>query len=431
VTDLPSQPGSPPAAAGVKDFFISYTGADRGWAEWIAWHLEEKRYTTILQAWDFGAGSNFVVAMHRASIQAQRTLLVVSERSLASGYVEAEWAARFAQDPRGEGRRLLPVRIEACDIGGLLGQIVYVDLVGLEPDQAQAALLAGVATERAKPPTAPAFPGGAQRSVPRPHRFPGALPDVWNLPHRRNPNFTGREDLLADLHASLASGGPAAITQAISGLGGVGKTQLATEYAYRNAVDYDVVWWVRSEEATSLATDYARGAQALGLPEQNLADQAAVVEAVKRWFGTHPRWLLVFDNATGPKDLRPYLPQGGGGHVLITSRYPSWRGMATPLPLQPMLPDEAVAFIARRTGRSDDDAARSLAEALGYLPLALEQACAYMEETGADVARYLGLFAQRRKELLARASASPTTLTPSRPPGSLPSTGREPPRPSC
>src|SRR5207245_1074338 len=117
VSDQLSQPGSPPAAR-VKDFFISYTGADRGWAEWIAWHLEEKSYTTILQAWDFGAGSNFVVAMHRASIQAQRTLLVVSERSLASGYVEAEWAARFAQDATGEARRLLPVRIEVCDIGG-------------------------------------------------------------------------------------------------------------------------------------------------------------------------------------------------------------------------------------------------------------------------------------------------------------------------
>jgi hypothetical protein len=94
-----------------------------------------------------------------------------------------------------------------------------------------------------------------------------ALPPIWNLPHLRNPNFTGRESLLAQLRSALTSGQPAALTQAIHGLGGVGKTQLAVEYAYRHAAEYDLVWWVRAEEPAALAADYAALAQPLDLPQ--------------------------------------------------------------------------------------------------------------------------------------------------------------------
>src|SRR5206468_2476159 len=107
-------------------------------------------------------------------------------------------------------------------------------------------LLARVKGGRAKPSQPPSFPGGSGGSSPggstaRP-RFPGSLPPAHNVPYRRNPNFTGREGALVNLHASLTSGHYAAITQAITGLGGVGKTQLALEYLYRNAADYDVIW---------------------------------------------------------------------------------------------------------------------------------------------------------------------------------------------
>jgi hypothetical protein len=177
-----------------KDLFISYTEADRAWAEWIAWQLEAAGHSVVLQVWDFGPGSNFVLEMHRAATDAQRTLLVVSESSLASPPVRAEWAARLRQDFAGEGRLLLPVRIEACDIEGLLGPIVYVDLVGLDEARAAAALRAGVATGRRKPKTPPGFPGARLHApTSQPPRFPGALPRVWTPPHHRNPTFTGRE----------------------------------------------------------------------------------------------------------------------------------------------------------------------------------------------------------------------------------------------
>ena len=118
-----------------KDFFISYTAADRAWAEWVAWQLEAGGRTVVLQDWDLDPGSNFVLEMDNAIRETERTPLVVSERSLSSPYVRAEWAARLRQDPDGEGRRLVPVRIEACDTEGLLGTIIYVDLVGVDESQ--------------------------------------------------------------------------------------------------------------------------------------------------------------------------------------------------------------------------------------------------------------------------------------------------------
>src|SRR5581483_1326391 len=105
-------------------------------------------------------------------------------------------------------------------------------------------------TPRKQPP----FPA----NVLNPKRFPGALPEIWQVPYLRNPNFTGRDQILLDLHAALQSGRPAALTQAIAGLGGIGKPQLALEYCYLYASEYSVVWWLRAEEPTTLASDYAR-----------------------------------------------------------------------------------------------------------------------------------------------------------------------------
>jgi len=226
-----------------------------------------------------------------------------------------------------------------------------------------------------------------------------ALPPIWNLPHLRNPNFTGRESLLARLRSALTSGQPAALTQAIHGLGGVGKTQLAVEYAYRHAAEYDLVWWVRAEEPAALAADYAALAAPLNLPQKDEPDQRLVVQAVRRWLAQNTGWLLIFDNARRPEDLRPYLPPGGAGHVLVTSRYSAWRGVANPLTVQVWERAESVAFLLKRTGQTDETAADKLAEALGDLPLALAQAGAYVDATRTSLGDYLDLFQSRRTEL--------------------------------
>lgn len=393
-----------PEEAPQIDFFISYNKADLAWAEWLAWRLEEAGYSTTLQAWDFRPGSNFVLEMQRAATEAERTIAVLSPDYLAAKFTQPEWAAAFVQDPTGKNRTLIPVRVSECNPEGLIPQIIYIDLVGLGESGAADKLLNGVKQERAKPGIPPQFPGTTRHADAEKPLFPGALPPIWNVPHHRNPNFTGRQELLDGLRAALTSEGTAALTQpqAIHGLGGVGKTQLATEYAYRYAGEYDLVWWVPSEEPSALAATYAGLARALNLPEQDAAEQAVIIDAVKRWLDHNGNWLLILDNAQNPDAVHRYLPQAATGHVLITSRDPNWSSIARSLPLETFPREQAVEFLLKRTGQSDEEAADRLAEALGDLPLALEQAGAYIEETGTTLADYLELFQVRSGELLSR-----------------------------
>ena len=144
--------------------FISYNHRDSTWAEWLAWELEESGYKTIIQAWDFAAGGNFVLEMDKAAKQADRTIAVLSPNYFNSSFTPSEWASAFAADPTGEKRKLVPVRVAQCDITGLLGQIVYIDLVGLEEEVARERLLAQMQAgevgdkSRAKPKVKRAFP---------------------------------------------------------------------------------------------------------------------------------------------------------------------------------------------------------------------------------------------------------------------------------
>jgi tetratricopeptide (TPR) repeat protein len=392
----------------MKDFFISYNKADRAWAEWIAWQLEEARYTVVVQAWDFRPGGNFVVDMDDAAADCKRTIAVLSPDYLTSGFGKSEWAAAFAQDPTGEKGILLPVRVRECELKGLLAQIVYIDLLNLNKAAAKRFLLNGVKLGRMMPDEEPDFPGAMPRVTASEPRFPGSLPDIWNVPFLRNRNFTGREDELKELRASLNAGETAAIVQprAIHGLGGIGKTQLAVEYAYRNAGDYDIVWWIRSEDPVTLVNDYASLAAELDLPEKDEKEQRVTVEAVKKWLRRNRGWLLIFDNAVDANSIHNCLPSGGIGHIIITSRNPNWAGVAKPLSVKALPIDKAIEFLLKRTNSQDEATAKELAEKLGRLPLALEQASAFIEMRGSSLAYYLDLFEKRQRELMERGELS-------------------------
>ena len=162
----------------MKDFFISYHEADRTWAEWIAWQLEEAGYTVVLASGDFAYLAHFALAMGQAAKEANRTLVVLSPSYIASGAVAFDWNGAFRQDPTGEKGLLVPVRVKEVNLGGPLASVVYVDLVGLKESDARVHLLSGVSRGRDEPASAPRFPGAAGRAVQyEPLSYPGLMPE--------------------------------------------------------------------------------------------------------------------------------------------------------------------------------------------------------------------------------------------------------------
>jgi TIR domain len=206
-----------------RDFFISYTSPDRAWAEWVAWQLEDEGWTTLLQAWDFRPGENFIERMRNALEECDRTIALLSQAYLASPYGTDEWTGAFLHDREREGR-LLPVRVEDCKLHRLLATRIYIDLVGLGRQEARRRLLEGVTRGRPRPAEEPGFPGDrtsrGSGGVGEP-RFPAQGPEVTNLP-ARNPHFTGRSEVLERLRSRLRAEPGAVVTQtgAIHGLGG-------------------------------------------------------------------------------------------------------------------------------------------------------------------------------------------------------------------
>ncbi len=224
-----------------------------------------------------------------------------------------------------------------------------------------------------------------------------SIPDFWNVPSK-NEYFTGREDQLTRLDKLLRGSKSVALTQAITGLGGMGKTQIAIEFCHSNKALYPAgVFWADASSAGSLNAAYASFAVEMGwLPKEKPADEAAA--AWLRRVAQIPGWLLVLDNADDPSDIDDLIPQSAAGHVLITTRHqaPGWGG--EPLAVDVLPEDEAVGFLLRRGGRQENERALcgELAAELGYLPLALEQAAAYLRENPAiRVSDYLDGFRKR------------------------------------
>lgn len=222
---------------------------------------------------------------------------------------------------------------------------------------------------------------------------------IYVLPPK-NTNFTGRGDVLGRLDEILSETGLESVTQAIVGLGGVGKTQIAIEYAHRNIENYELIAWIRAEETETLLVDFANLAHAMRVPGVGGMSPDDLVGAVHVALAERDAWLLVFDNAEEPESIRPYIPLLGRGHILVTSRNPNWRSITTPIELSSFEREESIEFLVKRSGDTDQGGAGAVAEALGDLPLALEQAGAYVEQaTVITLTRYAKLFSERHEEL--------------------------------
>jgi hypothetical protein len=191
-------PKAPLRKVPMEKLFISYNHADREWAEWIAWILEEAGHSAVLDAWDFRPGENFILEMHKAAAGTERTIVVLSDNYLQSVYTQPEWAVAFAEDPRGEKRKLIPFRVAPCQPQGLLKALIYVDLIGLGEEDARSAVL-GAFSERPKPSAMPRFPG-SKKAATQPVPFPGSVSAsvlapalLEGRPERRGPSLAPDE----------------------------------------------------------------------------------------------------------------------------------------------------------------------------------------------------------------------------------------------
>ncbi len=238
----------------------------------------------------------------------------------------------------------------------------------------------------------------------------------WNVPFKRNPFFTGREEILDQVYEMFREGkGRAAkLPQALSGLGGVGKTQTAVEYAYLYRDEYEAVLWARAESQDTLSSDYMVISELLELTERSMKDQRQIIDRLKDWLINNTHWLLILDNVEDLEMISNFLPTENKGHILLTTRIQAMSGWARRVEIETMTQEEGALLLLRRANIIKQDAlldevsdadlthAEEISQSLGGLPLGIDQAGAYIEETNLGLPGYLELFQIQQRELLKR-----------------------------
>lgn len=375
------------AGSGAGLLRVSYAGPDRAWVEWLCQQLAGAGLMAEPALLDPGPDEDLAEALRRDLDAADVVLMVVTDAYFRVGSCShQEWTAAFAALDV-DFERILLVAVSPCAVPPLPRPRTLVNLSKLGEGDARRELLRWVAG--ANPAAPPVLVAGPVRPL---VRFPADQPPVWSgqIPPR-NPHFTGRDATLLQLRDRLSDDVTAIVPNALHGMGGVGKTQLAIEYAYRFAADYDVVWWVRAEQPAQARFDLAD--LATDLKVRVSADISETVRAVLnglRRGQPYRNWLIIFDNARSPEELGQLLP-GGRGHVLVTSRDPAWQASADQIELDVYHRSESVQFLQHRaSGIAEADAVR-LADELGDLPLALEAAAAWLAVTGMPASQYLTL----------------------------------------
>ncbi|MFF7649996.1 FxSxx-COOH system tetratricopeptide repeat protein [Streptomyces sp. NPDC007983] len=366
---------SPPAAP--RSFAVVHADEDRLWADWIAHVLRSNGQRVAASLW----GPAFLGALEQRSADEVTHILLFSEHFFAAGARSGSgWEKTVAALLRAVP---LPMAVVTgdCALSSGVDQIATLDLRRLGADAAERALLRWLAVV-----PLPAGPGAAAYSP----RFPGSAPAVWDGVPRRNPRFTGRDALLVAVHDRLQAAPADTAVVALVGLPGIGKTQLAAEYAHRYAGRYDVVWWASGEDRPTLEGRLARFAPVLvGADGARGGDPVrAALDALRRGV-PYERWLLVLDGAEDPEAIAGLLP-AGRGHVLITSRNRAWADhYAELLDVPPLSREESVAFVRRRAPRIGAEDADRLAAAVEDLPLPLDQTAGWLDGSTTPVAEYV------------------------------------------
>jgi tetratricopeptide (TPR) repeat protein len=369
------RPRQPPPG----DIYLSYVPEDRMWADWIAAVLAPRGIRVQRPLSAGTAGGNARDEAERGAAGANRTIAILSAAYVQSPQAQGVWDSMGATDPAGVGKRLIPVRVGEIRPDQPFSERTVVDLTRRDATAATDELLKALGYP----------PRLADQLTGSEPRYPRTIPPVWRVP-TRNASFTGRNEVLERLHDQLIGSSTAVVLPvALYGLGGVGKTQVAQEYAHRFMADYDLVWWVSAEQRDLINPNLAELAPHLGVrPADSTAETAEAVRETLRRGHPYDRWLLIFDNAEKPGDVANFFP-GGSGHVIVTSRNPAWSQVAEPLAIDVFSRAESLDYLQRRVHALSGEDATLVAETLGDLPLAIEQAGAWLATTGMPAAEYV------------------------------------------
>lgn len=365
---------------------ISFAGYNRAWASWIASRLERHGVQVVLQRFDITPQTSIEQALDDLLLSEGRVLIVLSEWYFRLGpRSHEEWNAALRRVVPANSERFAAVSVTPAALPTAVAALGAADLWGLGASEAERRMLGrlGINASRGSSADTPVAGGP---------RFPLEQPAVWGGVPRRNTRFTGREELIGELHQALQTAQPGAGVVSLFGLSGVGKTHIATEYVYRFGPEYDVVWWVRAAERGTLREKLAGLAPALGLVTgREYGERLRAVRDALRRGEPYRRWLVVLDGADQPEDVHDLVPVGPG-HVLITSQNREWGEHNSRLIEVPVYDRaESVAFVRRRAPRLDDADADKLAEALGDLALALDQNAGALNDSSTPVDEYIEL----------------------------------------
>src|SRR5450755_735015 len=392
--------------------FISYAHKDEPLRKQLETHLSLLQRQGLISTWQdrrIMAGTDWAEAIDEHLNSASIILLLVSANFLASNYYYGVEMQRALDRDKAGQARVIPIIVRPCDRKGA----PFAHLQALPTDAK--AITTWNNRDEAWTEVATGIRQVIEELPPLSVKTPSAaLPPVWNVPYPQNVLFTGREQLLMQLTTTLHAGQPTALSQpqAISGLGGIGKTQLALEYAYRSRGDYQAVLWTQADTRENLTSSYLTIATLLNLPEKGEQESTRVIVAVKNWLQRSTDWLLILDNADELALARDFLPPSFGGHVLLTTRAQAMGRFARCLEVDILSTELAALFLLRRAGLLPVEAtleqapehnrsvARAICEEVGGLPLALDQAGAYIEETGCSLTEYQRLYQRHRADLL-------------------------------
>jgi len=426
-------------------YFISYTQKDVRWATWIAETIEKHGHEVVIQAWDIRPGDNLILMMDKFMRECDVCIPVLSQEYLDSAYCEVEWAGTLAWAIKEKDKRVVPVRVSDVKPDGVLYAHVYIDLFSIEDEAAATAELHKGLQIIEVIRTSNGFPGrAAMLTTSTKVRYPGAMPPN-NLPER-NAYFSGREGLLNSIRENFPRDGTIYLKQTITGLGGVGKTQTALEYAHRFGKEYnDAIWWIRAQTAMEAFQDCLSFAEEFGLVPEGIDEARKLTpeelsKRLKPWFTAYSSWLIIFDNvdsaeysyAKSNKDdysntqyriggnnhvgssvvIDPYMSVMQSGHVLITTRHRELC-QGKPLDIGLYTPKEAAAFMRTRFEARphliDSKATLvALTKRLDYFPLALEQAAAYIIRAQISCHDYLSMLDDGGLEPLLSTLGTPT-----------------------